>query len=588
MNLKNDYSGCLLSKSYSGKRREDMSGDHRKTAEHEKELLINAGFEQIENTTLYRQGNLYLLSPAVKENQNGTYLFDVREAILSRYHNDSANETKRLLIFIRIVKDRFIPLQFSELEKIMRNFYDTESTGKKVWRFEIKDEFTVIMNRKNTSETLSVKALGKDEAACVLSNWKIDQLVTAMAKKGRKAARKLAALSTSVKNDILLATAEQLRAEREFIRAENEKDLAAGREKGLPPAMLDRLELSDKVIASMIQGLEEIAALPDPVGEVDDMKRRPSGITVGRMRVPLGVVGMIYESRPNVTIDAAALCLKAGNGVLLRGGSEAIHSNLALAGLLQKVLEAHAVPKEAVQVIPVTDRYGVNAMLAQEAFVDVIIPRGGEGLIRFVTENSSIPVLKHYKGVCHLYIDESGDIAAGIRIAMNGKTQRPGVCNALEGMLVHKAVADRFLPAVAKKLIAAGVELLGCERSCALVPEIKPAADSDWGTEFLELKMVVKVVDDMDAAMAYIAQYGSQHTEVIVTESYANSQRFLREVDASAVMINASSRFNDGGQFGLGAEIGISTTKLHAYGPMGLEELTTKKFIVYGQGEVRQ
>jgi glutamate-5-semialdehyde dehydrogenase len=297
---------------------------------------------------------------------------------------------------------------------------------------------------------------------------------------------------------------------------------------------------------------------------------------------------MIYESRPNVTIDAAALCLKAGNGVLLRGGSEAIHSNLALAGVLQKVLEAHNVPKEAVQVIPVTDRYGVNAMLAQEAFVDVIIPRGGEGLIRFVTENSSIPVLKHYKGVCHLYIDESGDIDTGVRIAMNGKTQRPGVCNALEGMLVHKDIAERFLSVAAKELTGAGVELLGCEQSCALAPEIKPATDEDWGTEFLELKMVVKVVENMDGAMAYIARHGSQHTEVIVTESYGNSQRFLREVDASAVMINASSRFNDGGQFGLGAEIGISTTKLHAYGPMGLEELTTRKFVVYGEGEIRR
>ncbi len=421
-----------------------------------------------------------------------------------------------------------------------------------------------------------------------MDNNEIEQLITSMAEKGRKAARKLAALPTAIKNDILLATAEQLQAEREHIRTENEKDLATGREKGLAPAMLDRLELSDTVIASMIQGLLEIAALPDPVGEVDDMKRRPSGITVGRMRVPLGVVGMIYESRPNVTIDAAALCLKAGNGVLLRGGSEAIHSNLALAELLQKVLTDHGVPKETVQVIPVTDRYGVNAMLAQEKFIDVIIPRGGEGLIRFVTENSSIPVLKHYKGVCHLYIDESGDIDTGIRIAINGKTQRPGVCNALEGMLVHKAVADKFLPAAAKELMTAGVELLGCEQSCALVPEITPAKDSDWGTEFLELKMTVRVVEDMDESIEYIEQYGSQHTEVIVTKSYAASQRFLREVDASAVMINASSRFNDGGQFGLGAEIGISTTKLHAYGPMGLEELTTKKFVVYGEGEVRQ
>lgn len=421
-----------------------------------------------------------------------------------------------------------------------------------------------------------------------MDNAQIEKIVTSMAENGRKAARKLAALPTAVKNAILLDTAELLMEEREFIRGENEKDLAAGREKGLSPAMLDRLELSDKVITSMVQGLHEIAALPDPVGEVDDMKRRPSGITVGRMRVPLGVVGMIYESRPNVTIDAAALCLKAGNGVLLRGGSEAIHSNLALAKLLQNVLASHAVPQEAVQVIPITDRFGVNVMLAQEEFIDVIIPRGGEGLIRFVTETSRIPVLKHYKGVCHLYIDDSADIEAGIRIAMNGKTQRPGVCNALEGMLVHRSIAPQFLPAASKELMAAGVELRGCKRSCAIVPEMTPAVDSDWGTEFLELKMIVRVVDDMDEAMRYIEQNGSQHTEVIVTGSYENSQRFLREVDASAVMVNASSRFNDGGQFGLGAEIGISTTKLHAYGPMGLEELTTRKFIVFGTGEVRE
>ena len=421
-----------------------------------------------------------------------------------------------------------------------------------------------------------------------MDNAQIEKIVIDMAENGRTAARKLAALPTAVKNAILLDTAQLLMDEREFICQENEKDLAAGREKGLSPAMLDRLELSNKVIASMVQGLHEIAALPDPVGEVDDMKRRPSGITVGRMRVPLGVVGMIYESRPNVTIDAAALCLKAGNGVLLRGGSEAIFSNLALAKLLQKVLASHSVPEEAVQVIPVTDRYGVNVMLAQEDFIDVIIPRGGEGLIRFVTETSRIPVLKHYKGVCHLYIDDSADIDMGIRIAMNGKTQRPGVCNALEGLLVHRSIAEQFLPAAGNQLMAAGVELRGCKRSCTIVPEITPAMDSDWGTEFLDLKMIVRVVDDMEEAMRYIEQYGSQHTEVIVTGSYDNSQRFLREVDASAVMINASSRFNVGGQFGLGAEIGISTTKLHAYGPMGLEELTTRKFIVFGEGEVRE
>jgi len=420
-----------------------------------------------------------------------------------------------------------------------------------------------------------------------MDHAEIEKIVTGMAENGRRAARKLASLPTAVKNKVLLDTAELLMKDREYIRGENEKDLVAGRAKGLSSAMLDRLELSDKVIASMVRGLQEIAALPDPVGEVDDMKRRPSGITVGRMRVPLGVVGMIYESRPNVTIDAAALCLKAGNGVLLRGGSEAIHSNLALAKLLQNVLASHGISRDAVQVIPVTDRFGVQVMLAQEDFIDVIIPRGGEGLIRFVTETSRIPVLKHYKGVCHLYIDESADIAAGIRIAMNGKTQRPGVCNALEGILVHQAIADRFLPVAAGELLAAGVELRGCSRSCALVSDIVPALDSDWGTEFLDLKMIVKVVDSMDEAMGYIEQYGSRHTEVIVTGSYANSQRFLREVDASAVMINASSRFNDGGQFGLGAEIGISTTKLHAYGPMGLEELTTRKFIVFGEGEVR-
>ncbi|MCK5517216.1 MAG: glutamate-5-semialdehyde dehydrogenase, partial [Desulfobulbaceae bacterium] len=406
-----------------------------------------------------------------------------------------------------------------------------------------------------------------------MNNAEIKNRVTAMAKNGRKAARKLVSLPTAVKNAILLDTADLLIAEKEFIRSENEKDLVAGRAKGLSAAMLDRLELNDKVIDSMVQGLHEIAALSDPVGEVDDMKRRPSGITVGRMRVPLGVVGMIYESRPNVTIDAAALCLKAGNGVMLRGGSEAIHSNLALAKLLQQVLAAHSVPEAAVQVIPLTDRYGVNVMLEQEEYIDVIIPRGGEGLIRFVSETSRIPVLKHYKGVCHLYIDDSADIDMGIGIAMNSKTQRPGVCNALEGMLVHRSIAEQFLPAATRELMAAGVELCGCKQSCAIVPEITPAMDSDWGTEFLELKMIVRVVDDMDEAMRYIAQYGSQHTEVIVTKSYENSQRFLREVDASAVMINASTRFNDGGQFGLGAEIGISTTKLHAYGPMGLEEL---------------
>lgn len=415
----------------------------------------------------------------------------------------------------------------------------------------------------------------------------IEATVVRMARQARRASRRLAALPTAVKNRVLLQTAAALLAQHDFIAAENEKDLAAGRAKGLSAAMLDRLALSEAVIQSMVQGLREVAALPDPVGEVDGMKRRPSGIVVGRMRVPLGVVGMIYESRPNVTVDAAALCLKAGNAVLLRGGSEAIHSNLALAGVLRDVLAAENVDTDVVQVIPVTDRQAVTVMLAQEEFIDVIIPRGGEGLIRFVSGTSRIPVLKHYKGVCHVYIDQDADIDMGVRIVMNGKTQRPGVCNALEGLLVHRDIAAAFLPAAAEKLTGAGVELRGCPRSCKILPAIKAAADSDWGTEFLDLIMTVKVVDDMDEAMRYIEQYGSRHTEVIVTDSYGQGRRFLSEVDASAVMINASTRFNDGGQFGLGAEIGISTTKLHAYGPMGLEELTTRKFIVYGAGEIR-
>ncbi len=416
----------------------------------------------------------------------------------------------------------------------------------------------------------------------------IEQLVMDMAVRAREASRRLGVLPTAIKNRVLLKTADRLHEERSVIAGENAKDLQAGREKGLSAAMLDRLELSEKVINSMAAGLREVAALPDPVGEIENMRRLESGITVGRMRVPLGVVGMIYESRPNVTIDAAALCLKAGNAVLLRGGSEAINSNLILARILQDVLKEEGVDRGAVQVIPVVDREAVNHMLAMEEYLDVIIPRGGEGLIRFVSENSRIPVLKHYKGVCHLYMDRDGDINMGTSIVINSKTQRPGVCNALEGLLVHRSVARAFLPIVAKELIASGVELRGCPDSCSLVREMIPAVDKDWGSEFLDLILVVKVVDSIDDAMDYIARYGSRHTETIITGSYPKSQRFLREVDASAVMVNASTRFNDGGQFGLGAEIGISTTKLHAYGPMGLEELTTRKFIVYGDGEVRE
>lgn len=416
----------------------------------------------------------------------------------------------------------------------------------------------------------------------------IQEQVLDMAAEARRAAREVAVMSTAAKDRLLVLMADALLEKADYIKEENRKDLEAGREKGLSAAMLDRLELSDKVIDSMVGGLREVAALPDPVGEVTEMIKRPNGIMVGRMRIPLGVVGMIYESRPNVTVDAAALCLKAGNGVFLRGGSEAIHSNIALAQVLKGVLEAEGVDPAAVQVMPVTEREAINVLLTLEEYIDLIIPRGGEGLIRFVSENSRIPVLKHYKGVCHLFVDESADPQMAVDIVMNGKVQRPGVCNALETLLVHRNIAESFLPIAAKALTAAGVELRGCEATCRILPEAKVATEEDWGMEFLDLILAVKVVDSMEEAMDHIADYGSQHTEVIVTESYQNSQRFLREVDASAVMINASSRFNDGGQFGLGAEIGISTTKLHAYGPMGLKELTALKFIVYGEGQVRE
>jgi glutamate-5-semialdehyde dehydrogenase len=415
----------------------------------------------------------------------------------------------------------------------------------------------------------------------------IQNTVKNLAVAARKAARDMASLSTTSKNNVLLRMGEALQEQKEYIQAENEKDLTAGREKGLSAAMLDRLALSDDVIESMIIGLQDVVVLPDPVGEIDEMVKRPNGLMVGRMRIPLGVIGMIYESRPNVTVDAAALCLKAGNAILLRGGSEAIHSNLALAKVLQDALASEEINPAAIQVVGTTDREAVNVLLSLEEYIDLIIPRGGEGLIRFVAENSRIPVLKHYKGVCHVFVDGDADIDMAIDIVMNGKCQRPGVCNALETLLVHNDIGSAFLPLVASRLVAAGVELRGCSRTKKILPDVKDALEEDWPAEFLDLILAVKVVDDLDAAMDHIDTYGSHHTEVVVTANYANAQRFIKEVDASAVMVNASTRFSDGGQFGLGAEIGISTTKLHAYGPMGLKELTTRKFIVYGDGQVR-
>ncbi len=415
----------------------------------------------------------------------------------------------------------------------------------------------------------------------------VKSVIESMAQKAKQAARTVAILSTDVKNRVLLSTAQKLVDSKIQLQQENQKDLKNGKKKGLSSAFLDRLELSDKVIDSMVRGLEEVAALPDPVSEVTKMWKRPNGLLVGRVRIPLGVIGMIYESRPNVTIDAAALCLKAGNSVILKGGSDAIHSNLALASILQDALAENGVPGEAVQVIPTTDRAAVTELLAREEEIDLIIPRGGEGLIRFVVENSKIPVLKHYKGVCHCYVDKDCDQDMAIEICFNSKVQRPGVCNAMEGMLVHEAIAESFLPVMGEKFKEAGVELRGCKRTCQILPYAVMATDKDWGTEFLDLILAVKVVSSMDEAMDYIDQYGSNHTEAIITRDYARARRFLNEVDASLVLVNASTRFNDGGQLGLGAEIGISTSKLHAYGPMGLKELTTTKFIAFGDGQIR-
>lgn len=415
----------------------------------------------------------------------------------------------------------------------------------------------------------------------------VQRTIDDISEKAKTASRTLQALSTKKKNTALARMTTLLLDNKEYIQKENEKDINAGKATGLSQAMLDRLMLSDDVISAMITGIHEVIDLPDPVGKIDGMQRRPNGLLVGRMAAPLGVIAMIYESRPNVTVDAAVLCVKAGNSIILRGGSEAFYSNRALAEIMQKALLDEDIAKEAIQVVPVTDREAVNLLLRQEEYIDLIIPRGGEGLIRFVCENSSIPVLKHYKGVCHIYVDKNVDIENGLAIIVNAKTQRPGVCNALEGALIHEDIADTFLAALTPLLVKEGVQLLGCPKSTALADDIAAAQESDWGREFLDLAMCVKVVSGYEQAKQYIEKYGSQHTECILTQDYSLAHRFVQEIDASAVMVNASTRFNDGGELGLGAEIGISTTKLHAYGPMGLEELTTRKFVVFGEGQVR-
>jgi glutamate-5-semialdehyde dehydrogenase len=409
-----------------------------------------------------------------------------------------------------------------------------------------------------------------------------------MAVNARKASFELASLSTATKNRMLLMMADAIIANSATLIVENSKDLASGREKGLSPAMLDRLMLDEKRISSIADALREVAALPDPVGEVTRMQKRPNNLMVGKMRIPLGVIGIVYESRPNVTADAAALCLKSGNAVILRGGSEAIHSNRAIAAVLQKVLQELSIPTAALSLIPFTERVGVLEMLKQEDSIDLIIPRGGESLIRFVVENSRIPVIKHYKGVCHAFVDKDADIDKALSIIINGKTQRPGVCNALETVLIHRDIAASFVPKMVQALSELKVELRGDVEFKNIAPQVVAATEDDWAAEYLELILACKIVGSLAEAVEHINNYGSLHSEVIITENYSNAQRFVREVNSSCVLVNASTRFNDGGQLGLGAEIGISTTKLHSFGPMGLEDLTTTKFVVYGEGQIRQ
>lgn len=416
----------------------------------------------------------------------------------------------------------------------------------------------------------------------------LETTIQDMAKAARDAARQIGRCSADVKNAVLLDIAAGLQDKAAFIIQKNKMDLERAAEMGLSAAMIDRLTVTGATIQSMADGLKEVVQLGDPVGSTSDSRLRPNGLQVSRMRIPLGVIGIIYESRPNVTIDAAGLCLKAGNAVILRGGSEALDSNRALATVISEALEKSGLPRETVQVIPLRDRAAVNALLAQEEYIDLIIPRGGEGLIRFVVENSKIPVLKHYKGVCHVYVDSGADLDMAERISLNAKVQRPGVCNAMETLLVHRDEAAEFLPKMAEAFSKAGVEIRGCRETCRILPNAVAAREQDWPAEYLDLVLAVKVVENIDQAIAHIARYSSDHTEAIVTRDYDRARRFVREVDSSVVLVNASTRFNDGGQLGLGAEIGISTSKLHAFGPMGLEELTTTKFVVFGSGQVRE
>ena len=415
----------------------------------------------------------------------------------------------------------------------------------------------------------------------------LEERIVDLCRAARLAARSLAKASTDTKNRCLTEAAAQLRAGRKQLLDANHEDVQRGRSLGLSTALLDRLTLSEGRLEAMVQGMEEVAKLPDPVGETLAQWRRPNGLEIGQVRVPLGVVGVIYESRPNVTADAAALCLKAGNAVVLKGGSEALTTNTAIAHLLTAAAAAAGLPPAAIQLIDTADREAVQIVLKQSQYIDVIVPRGGESLIRAITESSRIPVIQHYAGVCHTYVDESADLAMAERICLNAKVQRPGVCNAMENMLVHAAVAPRFLPPMLHKLRDAGVAIRGCEQTRAIVPDVTPATESDWRTEYLDLILAVKVVDSLEAAIEFVNTYGTGHSDAIVTQQYDHARRFLAEVDSAAVYVNASTRFTDGYEFGFGAEVGISTNRLHARGPMGLRELTTYKYVIYGSGQIR-
>jgi glutamate-5-semialdehyde dehydrogenase len=415
----------------------------------------------------------------------------------------------------------------------------------------------------------------------------ISGLVRKIVERAQWAARQVAHLPSGVKNDALMRMAAALEAEENALTTLNARDVGRAQRNGLSSAMVDRLRLTPKRISDMARGLREIAALPDPIAEVTRLWRRPSGLEIGTMRVPLGVITFLYESRPNVTADAAGLCLKSGNAVILRGGSEAIESNLALGELLSKAAAAAGIPDGALQMIPVTDRRAIFELLKMDEFVDLVVARGGEEFIRTVVEHSRIPVIKHDKGLCHTYVDSEADLAMAEQVAYNAKVQRPSVCNAMETLLVHSAIADRFLPSFCDRLKTAGVEVRGCPETCRLVPWAIAASDEDWDTEYLDLILSIKVVANLDAALAHIGRYGSKLAESIITTNYQKARRFLQQVDAAAVFVNASTRFTDGNEFGFGAELGISTQKLHARGPMGLESLTSLKFIVYGDGQVR-